>query len=965
MNRMPLHSSILRHFGALLLLVLPTLYAVNSLYAQTDTTTTALERHIFALHERVVNDESLQTDHFNPSDSSSLPIGIVKRIGNVVYAICIDSAIYNPNGAFFSVYMAMDFPGAERKIAFAAKNVRFNPQGVVVSQGTRLQLVSEQRVNLGPNAQLVFKNDGNNFVEWDCNGYKQAGLSLDFVFNPDIIIHATNPTLPVKASFQLTVENLQDIAINIPSIDPFRVKGAEDFIFSLTNIAIDRSSFSNPPNIILPPITAQLYNGNLNDWKGFYAQSIIITLPQKLSKTNEQTTVYAQHMIIDDAGVSGDFGATNLFTLSESTMSGWGFSLTQLEVNLLCNHVVGSAIGGQILLPIMDQPFDYTASIEENQSTRKLDYLFSISPSSNVAIPVPAFSSTVNIHPTSVLQVQTVNGEFRPKAVINGQWTFTRESSEIRDIAFQNLTLIHTAPIITAGTFSLVGATPTNNKVMRFPISLDAFSFNTTMQNELMLHAQISLNLGNDPNSFSVSTGLNVVTTRQTNSQGRTYLAFQQFSIDNIAFSLNTTPFSLSGVIAVKKDDPTFGDLFYGSISFKLNSIMDNPAMVSVGFGKMPDYKYWFLDAAVPVNIPISATMEISQLYGGVMNRVRSNSTDAQILQRVLGAVNLPAANPNNGAIPFIPDESKGLEFRAGVALQNKLREEAFNAEAIFAIAFNPNGGFASIAFTGNAYMLVARSQRSNAQAQKVYGTLAVSYDNNAKVLDAQLDAIMYVPNLLQGTMNIKLHVDQNNWYFWLNRPVNRASLTLVGLFNVNAYFMIGTQIDPLPPPPSYVTDLVGSGSFASIDQAALSSGNGFLTGMQFNSSVYKELPLVANWYGYAGAAFGAGFDVMLMKVSPTAHCSGSSDPIGINRWYLMGQVYGYVNGNLGVKKIVDGEVRQDFNILSLSAAFLLQGRLPKPTFVYGALALRFEFLTFDINVTTDVAFGNDCSIVY
>ncbi|MBI3240475.1 MAG: hypothetical protein HYZ43_16785, partial [Flavobacteriia bacterium] len=117
--------------------------------------------------------------------------------------------------------------------------------------------------------------------------------------------------------------------------------------------------------------------------------------------------------------------------------------------------------------------------------------------------------------------------------------------------------------------------------------------------------------------------------------------------------------------------------------------------------------------------------------------------------------------------------------------------------------------------------------------------------------------------------------------------------------------------------------------------------------------------------YGYAGAAFGAGFDVMLMKVSPTAHCSGSSDPIGINRWYLMGQVYGYVNGNLGVKKIVDGEVRQDFTILSLSAAFLLQGRLPKPTFVYGALALRFEFLTFDINVTTDVAFGNDCPIVY
>jgi hypothetical protein len=124
-------------------------------------------------------------------------------------------------------------------------------------------------------------------------------------------------------------------------------------------------------------------------------------------------------------------------------------------------------------------------------------------------------------------------------------------------------------------------------------------------------------------------------------------------------------------------------------------------------------------------------------------------------------------------------------------------------------------------------------------------------------------------------------------------------------------------------------------------------------------------MPLVGNWYGYAGAGFGGGFDVMLMKVSPTAHCEGSSNPIGINRWYLMGQVYGYVSGGLGVKKIVDGDVRQDFTICSLEAAFLLQGRLPKPTFVYGALGLRFEFLTIDISVTTDVAFGNDCQIIY
>lgn len=942
---------------------------LTPVFGQTDTTHHTLEDRIFSLHERIVNDPSLQTDHFSSTDSTSLPIGIVREIGGVVYAICIDSAKYTPQGAYFNVYMAMDFPGAGRKIAFAAKNIQFNPQGVIVTQGSKLQLVSEQRVNLGPNAQMLFKNDGYNFIEWDCNGYKQAGLSIDFIFNPNTIIHAVNPEQSVKASVQLVVEDLQNISIAIPSMDPFRVKGAEDFVFNLTNIAIDRSAFTNPSGIVLPNVTSQLYNGNITEWKGFFASNVSVTLPPKLSRTGETMTVYAQNLIIDDAGVSGTFGATNLFTVNEANMSGWAFSLTNLQVQLTCNHITGGGLAGQVKVPIMDSAFNYQAVIQTNQSSGTLDYLFTIHPDENIAIPIQAFSSTVLIHPTSVLQVQSVNNVFIPKAVLNGKWTFNKGSSQMRDIAFQNVTIIHTAPVLTAGTFSLVGANADSNRVMRFPISIDQFGFYQTTAGQVKLRAQVSMNLGNSPNTFSVSTGVNVLTQRQTDAQGRTTLNADQVTIDNIAVSLHTNPFSMDGVIAVRKDDPTFGDLFYGSVSFKLNTVMDNPAMVSVGFGKMPDYKYWFADMAVPINIPIGATMAITQLYGGVQNQVNSTLSDQQTLARVLGAITSPPSQNGNSntntVIPFVPDQSKGLVFKAGVALQNIAREEVFNGEAMFTVAFNPNGGFASIDFLGNAYMMVARSQRTNPNAQKVYGTVDLSYDNNADIFDAQVNAVVYVPNLLQGNVNVKMYVDPTDWYFWLNRPSNRANLTLVGLFNVNTYFMIGTQIDPLPPPPSVVTTALGAGSFASIDQSALTSGNGFLCGMQFNSSIYKQMHLAGNWYGYASASLGAGFDVMLMKVSSTAHCEGSTDPIGINRWYCMGQVYGYVDGGLGAKRIVDGEVRQDFSVVSLGAAFLLQGRLPKPTFVSGALALHFQFLTIDLEVSANVEFGNDCPIVY
>lgn len=938
--------------------------AAFGLFAQSDTASSSLQNKIFALHERVMNDPNMQTETFNPQDSTSLPIGIVKEIGGVIYAICIDSARYTPQGAYFNAYMAIDFPGAGRKVAFAAKNIRFNPQGVLVSQGTRLQLVGEQRIDLGPNAQLVFKNDGYNFIEWDCSGYKQAGLSLDFVFNPSIIINASNPALPVKASARLVVQDLQNIAITIPSISPFRVKGAEDFVFSLTNIVIDRSSSINPPGVVLPNVTTQLYNGNISEWKGFYAQSVAVTLPPKLSRSGNPTSVYAQGLIIDDAGVTGAFGATNLFTINEANMSGWAFSLTNLQVQLTCNHVTGGAMAGQLKVPIMDSLLNYTAGVQENTSTGELDYLFTISPKSKIAIS--AFSSTITVHPTSVLKVQTVNDKFQPKAILNGKWSFEDSASSIRDVAFQNLTIIHTAPVITAGTFSLVGPVPDSNRMMRFPITLNEFGFYQTTANQLKLRAVLGLNLGNAPNTFSAVTSLNILTSRETDGQGRTTLTADRVTIDNIALSLNTTPFSLEGVLAVRKDDPTFGDLFFGSISFKINSVMDSPAMASIGFGKMPDYKYWFVDLAVPVNIPISSTISLTQLYGGVLNRVNSTLSDQQTLARVVGATSgtQPTANPN-AAIPFVPNESRGLEFRAGVAMQNKISEETFNGEAMFNIAFNPNGGFASIQFMGTAYMMVARNKRTNPNAQKVYGAINLSYDNNAKIFDAQVDAVVFVPNLLQGNVNLKIHVDPDNWYFWLNRPSYRANLTLVGLFNVNTYFMIGTQLDPLPPPPAAVTNALGSGSFASIDQGKLSSGNGFLTGMQFNTGFNKEFHLAGNWYGYATAMLGAGFDVMMIKVSPTAHCEGSTDPIGINRWYCMGQVYGYLNGGLGARRIKDGEIKQDFNVISLNAAFLLQGRLPKPTFVYGAVALQFQFLTIDVTVSADVEFGNDCQIIY
>ena len=185
---------------------------------------------------------------------------------------------------------------------------------------------------------------------------------------------------------------------------------------------------------------------------------------------------------------------------------------------------------------------------------------------------------------------------------------------------------------------------------------------------------------------------------------------------------------------------------------------------------------------------------------------------------------------------------------------------------------------------------------------KKFGGSLAVNYDHSQKVFDASINAAITVPNKLSGAVNIDVHIDENDWYFWLNRPSNRAFLNVVNVFNVDAYFMIGTVIDPIPAPPSFVTNLTGGGGIGNIDLAQVGNGNGFATGVNFGVNFDGEFPKETNWRGFIEISVGGGFDLMMINVS-NATCQGSSEPVGVNGYYCIGQVYAYLDGSLGARR--------------------------------------------------------------
>lgn len=917
---------------------------------------------ILNLAESIANDPSKHVSNLAGLDLVTLPVGIVKEIGNTKYIICIDSAFFEADKAYFNVYMALDFPKAQNKLAFAAKKIQFNPEGVLLGEGARLQLVQEQQVKIGPKLSVIFKGSGKNFIEWDCNGYKQAGLHLDFVFGGEMLENAINPQLPVKAEMEMVVQDLNNITFALNEMTPFKMRGVDDLTFQLQDIVIDQSEFMTPSGVSLTNEQLTAYNGDRNSWKGFYAGNALVTLPSKLSKEtgNGATQIYAQNLFIDDSGLTGTFGANNLFTISEGKMnSKWDFSVQNIQVDIACNHFKSGSITGEIMVPPLDDNvFSYSAQVNENPERGKLDYNFTIGIGSE-PVTISAVKSQLTLQPGTSINVQNVGERFVPTAKLTGNWLLDFPKAKIAGIEFQNLTITTEAPYITDGYFGLV-ANQDASQAVKFPISISNIGLGFSNSN-LTFYADIGLNLGGDNFSFGANTSVRVIT-KLEDDQGRTRLKYDRFAVDDIALSCATSVFELNGLISIRNDDPVFGDLFYGSISLSIQSFLDSPIMVSVGFGKMPSYKYWFTDVSLPITVPIMPGLDITSIYGGVMNRVNSNISTSQLLDRVVGNIALTPSEGQNSAIPFVPDENMGLTFRAGVGLAAK-SEKVFNGDVVLSLSFNSSGGFESILFAGRAYMMVKRNERDNTNASKVFGQVEVLYDNAQKVLDANVSAQITVPNVLTGSLWNKIHIDKNDWYFWLNRPTDRANVNIIDLFNVYAYFMVGTVIEPIPNPPSYVSSL-STFSPNSMDLSALGNGGGFCTGMEISMSFGGEFPKNTKWRGYASAAVGAGFDVMLFNVA-NARCNGNK--IGVNNYYAVGQVYAYLNGSFGARKYKnkdDENHTKEYAIGSLTVAALLQGKLPKPTFVSGGVLVEVQLLgIINFNFTAKFEVGDNCNI--
>jgi len=893
-----------------------------------------------------VEQEQRYVGALSEHDLHQLPVGIIKQVGSSRYVIAIDSAIFESDKAYVHAYMAVEFPGTGKVIAFGARRVHFNPKGIGGGTDSRLMLLSDHSIPIGPNSRLELRGNGSNYVEWDCNGFVAMQLAGDMLFSRGILEPVNEQEEEVKGHFSIRVEDIHALVVAI-TLDPFKVKGLSGWTFSVEDAVVDWSSTSDDPDMRFPPG----FEGESGLWTGTYLRRVSIALPSELSPVNgEASRVVAHNLLIDDSGLSAWIQAEN--TIPDLSMSGWKFSVEEIALQLLYNDPVGGHLRGTIELPVMDsgQALAYEAMMQFNPENGECNYSFSASPQGEIAFSV--LSAKAELFPTTRISMSRTNGQFLPEAFLNGRIRFENERLTTAQLQIQDVHLIHTAPFLTGGQIAYTGNS--QNHAANYPVSIDSIRIGFSNQAPF-IEMKLMMNLAESQNNgLSVSTFLRVHSRMQEQK-----LHYDRVSIGAVNIAANSQAFQLNGTIHFREDDPIYGNGFFGAISLSIPDVLEPGFEASACFGRT-DFRYFAIDAAVPVKIPIAASgIVMNRLIGGISNRMQPQR------QQIGQVTNLLYANTVASGMSqtYTPDQNAGLTFRAGASLAYLPNEETFNGDAMLDIGFNSNGGLDFVRLVGNAYFMSSIQSRRTSPPP-VYGSMVMEYSVPAKSFDASIQAQLNVQQTITGNGICRMYVDPNTWSVCIGRPTQPVVVSIQPFASAQAYFMAGDNLEPMSPPPSQVASLVQNGGLNQMrDVSALSQARGIAAGMRLTGGLYRE-------YGwdfftvYGSFSFGAGFDMMLIDYGPTAHCSGSLAPVGVNGKIAEGQLFAWMQGGIGAKGEI-GNKEFDVVLINGSIAALLQGKVPRPSWVSGGVQVQYQILSLiQGQFQFDFELGQTCTVV-
>ena len=958
-----------------------------------------------------------------------LPVGLKKtdQTSNNSVELAITEVKFTPGYALLKVWARLTIPEkgeliedkdgkkvertVDRELFFGAENVKLSYDGGL-SGDMKLVLLGDTAIPMqGDNWLLTLKGgidltantfNDKSFIEFDCSDLKAISLEGDIRVSRNVLLpidelgeyicgadtdnvytmseviknkEVVDNKCYVGTSFKVSADGWNDIFLTV-DLPPFEVVGLQGWGFHMSNVTMDFSDLQSYEDMVMPTSYDRKYPGTDRKlWRGFYAEEITVKLPKGIENTSTSKRVEfsAQHLLLDSQGVSGTFSAENVLQAGEGSAGKWAFTIEDVSISLDSNSLTGGSIGGDIAVPIFEDPMDYDGYISQG------GYGLQVGLQSSYTTPM--FLGEMQLADNSSVAINVENGNVYPYANLTGSLAIAgkvnQEAGQEPDpddpngfsftgITFQALE-IQTEPgtqPIQAEYFGFEG----EMELMNFPVSINNLAL-ITPNNMAGLSFDLSINL--DDSGSHATTSLDVLGKLDEDAQIQEW-KFERVKVDGIEINYTKSNFTLEGSLAIMEDDPVYGDGFDGTLS----ATFENPKFKVGGraiFGKT-DFRYWIVDVWTDnVEENGNSKLPLKAFVGGISNRMRKTGGNASGFQP--------------GTATYIPDANTGLGIRAGVKIETQ-NAKSFSCKAYLEMEYNIHGGLNRIGFMGEGSVMgsgdTGNLAETGAAATKVGQALEdnsnlVADQSNGNYLTVAEESIPVTDVAASGKVGVyvgierdftndtfegefklyldlaavkgggednlagyaKIYTSPDEWYMYLGTPQIPIEL----IFNAGAqirvggYFMTGTKLpSQLDPHPNVVKILGRDMLNGERKDNQLTAGRGFAFGLNFSYGYAFDWTLF-----YASVELGAGFDVM-HAYYPDAKCVGRPGPIGNNGWYSMGQVYAYLYGEFGVD--VDlAFIKGKFKIAEAGVAANLRGQFPNPVYIQGYVGMYYNIL--------------------
>ncbi|MBL6445702.1 hypothetical protein JMN32_05240 [Fulvivirga sp. 29W222] len=922
--------TLFRYIFVLILIVISLDVSADVFIADSVTADTAqLALKVHALQDYVIEQNRI-VSQMTDDDLAHLPLGVVKEINGRLQYILFDNLVVTTEATYVNAYVSLYFPLIDRRVAFAALKLKIHKGGIAASTGTRLVMLTDEALPIGQHITInLLSETGQNYIEWDCNGFKNLSLNGNVTVSQETAANADIPGKPVVADFRVQATDPGSIItqINLPA---FEVRQLPGFRFTARAVTLDFSDDRNAQGFKLPEEYEAEFGTYPEFWTGIHFGELKVELPPELNVSGKRISVEARNMLIDRNGFTGAFTAQGLVSLDKGALANWPFSIEKFYVIMLKNQLIGSEFNGDLKLPLFDEPTKYAAGIYWNGGD--LDYQVLVQ--TKETLHSDLLLADIVLDENSVITLERDSGRFVANAKLHGVADING-GSEItaKGLHFKNLVLSSKAPVVRGGQWGV----KTESMTAGFPLQIDSIGLHHKLEDlALIIHAKLTLMDGSGGFSGETTVGLEGKFKETTTTEGeytttRHEFEFKRVRVHDIMVDVKTEAYTLNGEVKFFDSDPVYGNGFNGKLDAEIVGFQVN----AVGtFGKLPEYRYWYVTAMSDVNIPLgSSNFAIYRLGGGLFYHMKQ------------GPLNPDGTTPE---IAYVPDADVGLGFKAGVTIGMTPDPYVFNGTSWFEIAFGSHGGVKYIQFTGDAYFMTPLEDRSNSDV-KLYAELMMRFDFENKIFHATLETYINVYNMLKGTGPndlagwAELYFSPDDWFIHIGRPDKKIGLAFVALGNrptvvAQSYFMAGHRIPDMPDLPPQVSKLAGEMNM-SRDEGMLANARGMAFGTSLELNTGRINFLI--FYGEIGA--GLGFDLMLRDLSSFT-CSNTGQTPGINGWYASGQAWAYIMAEIGVKvnlKFIEGE----FPIINMAFASVLQAELPNPVYMRGAVTGEFNIL--------------------